>query len=89
MSSYINDLSTDPDELQSFILITIKGVGMVRLSELLPAFWAIAPGVAPETIHDAVNNLLVDGRLKLSPVGIYYVPSKAGETWEHPPLKLK
>ncbi len=71
------ELEEQADERAEFdrlIVFTIRGLGMVKLSELLPAFWAIAPGMSPATIHDALNNLLQSGRLKLSPAGCYYVP---------------
>ena len=61
-------------DLESLIVFTIRRLGLVKLSELLPAFWAVAPGLAPETIHDHLNNLLAEGKLRLSPVGAYYVP---------------
>ena len=61
-------------QLERLIVFTVRQLGTVKLSELLPAFWAVAPGLAPETIHDHLNNLLADGTLKLSPVGCYYVP---------------
>lgn len=61
-------------DLERLIVFTVGRLGMVKLSELLPAFWAVAPGLAPETIHDHLNNLLAEGKLRLSPVGAYYVP---------------
>lgn len=61
-------------ELERLIVFTVKRLGMAKLSEIVPAFWAIAPGMAPETLHDHLNNLLASGRLRLSPAGCYYVP---------------
>lgn len=68
------DEADQRDEFDRLIVFTIARLGFVKLSELLPAFWAIAPGMAPETVHDSLNNLLQAGRLKLSPAGCYYVP---------------
>lgn len=68
------DRLTAGEDLERLIVFTVRRVGFVKLSELLPAFWAVAPGLAPETIHDHLNNLLAEGKLRLSPVGAYYVP---------------
>ena len=81
-------MTLDDEALRAFLRFTLKKVGPADLRELVESLTAYFPGLQPATIHGTLNDLLVEGLIKLSPDFKYATPC-AAPSWVSWPARLK
>lgn len=71
MSSFVN-----LEQLEADIALLLTAQGMLTLWQIYYALIVTYPGIAPATVHDALNNLLSSAQVDLLPLGTdtYYKP---------------